>query len=381
MIERPLDEITESDVQALIDNDVLEGKRLEYKRELPDTRGERKTFVQEVTSLSNTQGGDLIYGIEEESDSGIPDALYDLEISDVDEEVGRLDDMIRNGVNPSIPEFEVRAVEVGSDEQVVIIRVQESFRSPHRVTLGGHDKFYGRSSNGKYQLDVDEIRRAMLLSETNAEEIREFRADRLAKIRGGNTPVEIPTSPSVAMHLIPIQAFTAGRDSQRIGSFDESDVPSTLQRQGRPHQYRYNIDGMMKSCPAEDPSSYVQFYKNGVIESVNSDVFWIDNEDILRFSAYMFRDILEYTLPNYTEYLQEKDVPLPLFLFISVIEAEGVEMSMPNHMRHLSGELDREMVLLPEFTIQEYADDHLAAIDDVMDNLWNAFGFPEEIDQ
>jgi len=381
MIDRPLEEITETDVQALIHNDVLEGKRLEYKRKLPGTRGERKALVQETTSFSNTQGGDLIYGIEEESDSGIPDAFYALEISDADAEEGRLDNIIRNGVNPSIPEFEVRAVEVDNDEHVVIIRVQESFRSPHRVTHGGHDKFYGRSSNGKYPLDVDEIRREMLLSETNAEEIREFRADRLAKIRGGNTPVEITTSPSVALHLIPLQAYTAGRDSQRIGLFDESEVPGTLQRTPRPHQHRHNIDGMVKSCPAnDDPYSYVQVYKNGIIESVNSNIFR-DDDGVLKFSAYGFRDRLEYTLPDYTEYLQENGVPLPLFLFISVIEAEGVEVSMPNHMRHLSGELDREMVLLPEFTIQEYVEDYPNTIDNVMDNLWNAFGFSEEIDQ
>ncbi len=78
MIEKPLDEVTESDLQDLIEHAVLEGKAIEYKQELPETRGDRKTLAKEASSFANTQAGDLIYGIEEDDNSGEPVDFHDL---------------------------------------------------------------------------------------------------------------------------------------------------------------------------------------------------------------------------------------------------------------------------------------------------------------
>ncbi|WP_176451320.1 helix-turn-helix domain-containing protein [Halorubrum sp. Ea8] len=379
MIEKPLDEITESDLQNLIEHTVLEGKTIEYKQEIPDTRGGRKTLVQEASSFANTQGGDLIYGIEEDDDSGEPVDFHDLEISDVDEEVGRLDSIIRDGVNPRIPGYDVKTVEVNSDKHVIIIRVRESFRSPHRVTLGGHDKFYARSSNGKYPLDVEELRREFILSETNAKEIRDYRADRLADIRANDTPVEITESPLVTIHLIPLRVFSAGRNSRVIDSFDVRDSPDSLQRQERPHGNRHNLDGLVKYCPSDDPSAYVQVYRNGIIETVNGFPFGpLSDDGENTFSALVVREMLEHTLPNYVEFLEEEDVPVPIFLFISLIGAEGIEIETPVRRPNMSGTLDRDMALLPEVAIQDYSDSTEEIVDQVMEDIWNAFGFAEE---
>jgi len=381
VIEKPLDEVTEADLQDLIDHAVLEGKTIEYKQELPETRGDRKTLAKEASSFANTQGGDLIYGIEEDDDSGEPVDFHDLEMSDVDEEVGRLDSIIRDGVNPRIPGYDVKAVEVNSDEHVIVIRLRESFRSPHRVTLGGHDKFYARSSNGKYPLDVEELRREFILSETNAEEIRDYRADRLADIRANDTPIEITDSPLIGIHLIPLRAFSAGRNSRVIESFDVFDAPDSLQRQERPHGNRYNLDGLVKYCPSDEPSAYIQIYRNGIIETVNGFPFgasFDDGEDT--FSAPVVREMLEYTLPDYLEFLEEEDVPLPVFLFVSLIGAEGIEIETPVHRPEMSEVLDRNMALLPEIAIQDHSDSTDEMIDQVMEDIWNAFGFAEEPD-
>jgi hypothetical protein len=383
VIETPFDEISEADLQNLIDHPVLEGKTIEYKQELPQTRGDKKTLAKEASSFANTQGGDLIYGIKEDDDTGEPVEFNDLEISDVDEEVGRLDSIIRDGVRPRIPGYDVRTVEVNSDEHVVVIRVRESFRSPHRVTYGGHDKFYARSSNGKYPLDVEELRREFILSETNAEEIRDYRADRLADVRANNTPVKIADSPLVAIHLIPLRAFSAGRDSRIIDSFTPTEAPDSLQRKNRHHSSRYNLDGIVKYWPSnEDPiQAYAQTYRNGIIETVNGFPFnppTETEEDI--FSALVVREMLEYTLPNYLEYLEDKDVPLPIFLFVSLLGAEGVEIETPIHKPKMYGSLDRDVALLPEIAIQDYSESSEEIVDQVMKDIWNAFGIAEEPD-
>jgi hypothetical protein len=380
MIDKPLEEVSESDLQGLINNSVFEGKRLEYKQELPRTRGDRKALAQEASSFANTQGGDLIYGIKEDEDSGEPVEFHDLDISDVDEEVGRLDSILRDGITPRIPGYQVKTIELGGDEHVVIIRVRESFRSPHRVTLGGHDKFYARSSNGKYPLDVEELRREFLLSETNADKIRDFRADRLADIRANNTPVTIPDSPSVALHLIPFNAFSTGGEIRVIDSFDPRTAPGSLQRQDVSHEFRYNVDGIVKQWSSEDSGAYAQTYRNGTIETVNTFLFRIPKDVAERtFSAYILRNMLEHSLPTYLEFLEEEGVRLPVFLFVSLVGADGIEIEVPPDRPGQSGTMDRDMALLPEVVIQDYSTDVGEVVDQLMRDVWNAFGFAQEL--
>ncbi len=68
MIEKNLSAVSEADLASLIDNAVCESRNLEFKRELPDASDQGKVkFLRSVTSLANTSGGDLIYGIQAEN--------------------------------------------------------------------------------------------------------------------------------------------------------------------------------------------------------------------------------------------------------------------------------------------------------------------------
>lgn len=74
MIQKNIDEITEEDLQALIDNSVLESKSIEYKQSLPgNSDSEKKEFLADVSSFANASGGDLIYGIIEDRNTRIPE--------------------------------------------------------------------------------------------------------------------------------------------------------------------------------------------------------------------------------------------------------------------------------------------------------------------
>jgi len=67
MIPTDIDQITEEDLQALIDNSVIEGKTIEYKQSLPsNSDSDKKEFLADVSSFANASGGDLIYGIIED---------------------------------------------------------------------------------------------------------------------------------------------------------------------------------------------------------------------------------------------------------------------------------------------------------------------------
>ena len=71
MISKNIDQIIENDLKALIDNSVLEGKTIEYKQSLPsNSDSDKKEFLADISSFANASGGDLIYGIIENRNTG-----------------------------------------------------------------------------------------------------------------------------------------------------------------------------------------------------------------------------------------------------------------------------------------------------------------------
>ncbi len=166
----------EEDLQALVDNSVLECKTIEYKQALPsNSDSDKKEFLADVSSFANASGGDLIFGITSDKKTGTPKSLEGLSIENSDQEILRLENMIRGGIEPRIPSVTTKPIKLSNSKFALVIRIPKSWISPHRVILGGHDKFYSRSSNGKYPLDVGELRIAFNLSETVTERIRNFR--------------------------------------------------------------------------------------------------------------------------------------------------------------------------------------------------------------
>ena len=206
MIAKNIDQITEEYLQALVNNLVVERKTLEYKQALPgNSDKEKKEFLADVSSFANTSGGDLIYGIIEDKKTGTPKSLDGLDSENIDQEILRLDNIIRTGIQPRLPLVTISPpIPLKNSKVALIIRVPKSWISPHRVTFGGHSEFYSRSSNGKYPLDVGELRVAFNLSETITERIRNFRLDRISKLLANETPVPFYTTPKTVLHLIPI---------------------------------------------------------------------------------------------------------------------------------------------------------------------------------
>jgi hypothetical protein len=64
-LSKPLEAIEESDLQALVDNQVSEHKTIEYKEALlGNADGDKKEFLADVSSFANESGGDYRVYIE-----------------------------------------------------------------------------------------------------------------------------------------------------------------------------------------------------------------------------------------------------------------------------------------------------------------------------
>src|SRR3972149_3327791 len=186
------DQIDEACLQRLIATGAAEARDIEYKSATyggnDDARAE---FLADVSSLANTVGGDLIIGMA--ANNGIPTALAPL-MTDIEKECLRLDSMARDGLEPRIPNLQIKAVPLLECGAAIVIRIPRSYNPPHRVVFKGKNRFWARSSAGKYEPDVDELRTLFTLAPQLADRIRGFRADRIAKIAAGEAPAVLTGS-------------------------------------------------------------------------------------------------------------------------------------------------------------------------------------------
>lgn len=209
MIPKPLERVEGTDIDLLLAGNVQEGRAIDYKRDLPGgSDSDRKEFLADVSSFANTVGGDLVIGIDEAG--GLPTRIVGAVAADLDEDIRRLDGIILSGLDPRI-RYAIRPVPSSGRVTVLVIRIEQSWIGPHRVTLKGHDKFYARNSAGKYALDVEELRRAFLYNATVVKRIRAFRAERLIEISRDQTPVAVRQGARLVLHFVPQEAFSTSR--------------------------------------------------------------------------------------------------------------------------------------------------------------------------
>ena len=130
MVNKYLDKIELTDLEQLQSNAVLEGKTIEYKKQLPtNSDADRKEFLADISSFANASGGDLIFGITEEN--GSPKSINGVEIENVDEEIRKYENIIRDGIEPKIV-FATRAVNVSGKKFVFLFRINKSWTGPPR---------------------------------------------------------------------------------------------------------------------------------------------------------------------------------------------------------------------------------------------------------
>jgi predicted HTH transcriptional regulator len=108
MIDKPLEQITYADLDRFVQEKWPEGKTVDYKRDLYGGKDEdKKELLKDASSFANTEGGDILIGVDE--DKGLPIGIPGVTVADVDKEKLRLEEIIRRGLDPRI-EFAIHHV-------------------------------------------------------------------------------------------------------------------------------------------------------------------------------------------------------------------------------------------------------------------------------
>jgi Schlafen, AlbA_2 len=377
-LNKPILQLVVADLQELISNGVTERRNIEYKQALPGSNDDAKReFLADISSFSNTAGGHIIYGVTETA--GVPDALPGLAISDFDAEKLRLENLLRDGVSPRMPGIEIsERIALASGNSALVVRIPRSLLSPHMVTFKGLSKFYARNSAGKYQLDVSQLRSAFASSAAVTDRVRDFRADRIAKIGAGITPLNLIQGALVVLHVIPLTALESGQTfaaSELSDSFRPGDAFPIYSDNA--FATRINFDGLVLFASFGDGqvSSYLQAFRNGILESTSAEILYgAPHIHSSRLEGHLVRK----SLPSYLKCLQKLQIAPPIFLGLSLIGVANHTMERPHHSYlHQGHVFGRDILLLPEVMLETYDANVAITMKPVFDSIWNAAGSAE----
>jgi hypothetical protein len=378
MLSKAPGESTPADLDQLRENRVRESRTLEFKLDYGRADGktrrlndaEKKEFLADVSALANSGGGDLVIGIREESGEAVEVVGMDLE--DPDAELNKLENILRDCLEPRLPNPSFGHVQLENGRQVFIIRAPRSWIGPHRVTMD--QKFYARNSAGKYAMDVSELRQAFTLAEALVDRVRRFRHERLALISANEAMVPLMEGPKVVMQIVPLSAFASSTQIQ----FRQNEWVGPLGSPGS-FNFRYALEGQgTYSGDEHSPDgcrSYSLLFRSGIIEGVGHVGNHFDQTDQFVYAADI-EGPLAYDAPLMLQRLRKEEVEGPFYVFLSLLGVKGRSMHVGGHraLLHSPKPIRTDTLLFPEIVLPTAAIDD-GAIRPICDMVFNAFGF------
>lgn len=314
MLPTNLDDLTPEDIQSLVDSEIAEGLRLEYKQQLPkDESDDKRKFLYRIAAMANAAGGDIIFGIVDKDgpdgqNTGIAARLSGMKIPNAQKAIEPLAHLIRDSIMPRLSGVTMKTVSCPQGD-VLLVRVPPSWSKPHMVTIGKVDKFYIRTAIGSSPMSIDEIRRAFSEQGELRETIGRWRAHRVDLIEQKRGPVVLSEQVIMLFHVIPEDAFAPGpfTEAWRIPEREKKAVHVVNGN----HYQQYNADGYLchssravAGPPQESDGywSYTQLFRSGIAEYAFSNFFYqpsgsnrrmIVGQVVEQQMVYCYKDAIE----------------------------------------------------------------------------------------
>jgi hypothetical protein len=384
LLHLPADAIDETHLRRLIAGKAVETREIDYKRDrYGGADKDAGEYLADISSFANTVGGDIIIGMA--ARAGVPTAIVPLQI-DIDAETLRLEQLARTGLQPRIFGFTIRQIPV-SGGAVLLLRIPRSYNLPHRIIRqgAGHHRFWARSSAGKYEPNVDELRTLFVRAPQLAERIRDFRLERVARIAADDVPVRIGSPPTLILHVMPFSAFDTRIELPLVGL----EIYSLFPPLGSPsaQNVRINVDGLLGLSNRDQSAvqrAYAQAYHSGIVESLWSGI--ADGEGTeqspLRLRALRVdATIVQYAHAYIRSLLQLGCAP-PFAVLVSLIGVKGLSYSFADASAFFEDEansLDRDQFHFTEVVIENLpasAGDLALQLRPLLDQTANAAGRP-----
>ncbi len=382
LFDKPLDLITEDDLVSLTEGPDREGYRegyqIEYKQAVTfKDKQDKLDFLAAVTSFANSVGGDLLIGIT--AVSGVPVAIAGWEGIDVDQEKQRIENLLRDQVEPRIS-FRIREIRLRNGNVAILIRVPWSWAQPHMVRMDQVNRFYYRHSAGKNPMNVSQLRAAFALTTRLEEQIATFRRERITGIKDGVaghlTP---PPGAIVIVHLVPFEYFRSGftLDLEAAMKHAQGGQGGILPLGTGSNGHRYSLDGIYCFDEAHPCNAYTLIFRNGVMEAANRKLFVAYEGRKLIPCGELVRVVLNHVTSAIALY-QKLNVPPPLVAIMTLLGVGDHEFATgAGRSGYYPHPVDRDDLLLPEALVQDFSTPPVDICRPIFDALYNAAGYPK----
>jgi hypothetical protein len=384
MLPLSLASINEARLLELCESECQESQTLEFKRELPGKQDQDKHEIcKDVVALANTEGGDLVYGIEEKD--GVAGTIVGIITESADAAIRRINQVLDAGIEPRIHGLRIQQIPV-SEGYVLILRVPASYDGPHCIRTNSNNKqqrrFVMRNGTMVSDMSYDQIRGAFDRTATLAEQARRFIATRRELIAKGETPVPLMSGPQLVVHLVPISGL-AGRMTVDLRQIKEKDSIEFHRYYWDCSRSIFNLDGLVfypSRMGKDGYSGYNHIFRTVSLESVeirgsvqkNSQ----DNEMRIVSPSQLSRFFYQSAKKS-LEKVKSWGFTGPSLLGFSILNVKDYELEVGdiNDPFRLPSAADRPHLTPSEVWIEDIDTvDIDSVIRPLLDTLWQAFG-------
>lgn len=340
MFLKSFDKLTAEDVQELVETETYEHARLDYKGGHPakwrektervEQEKEKLNFLKDVISMANRRGGDIIYGVFSDSNTGKPEIAKGFEETNWDSLERDLTDLIRQYIEPALT-VQIRELERDEGQPLLVVRVPESWKKPHAVRMDEKWTYFMRVGKANRPCELEEIRQMYTGWQGIERKLEEFRNDRLAALAQDEGPVRMEVELGeddprrfVLVHVIPVERFARGE--QIDVRHEVNEPPGWLQPLGTTGagEPRYTSLGrvMFNGKTRKDSrvlgraSTYAMWMRNGGIEACYS----IEGDEV--HPNAVVRD-LKYIMGNWKRGLEHHGIDGPFFFATCLLGWKG----------------------------------------------------------
>lgn len=376
-------DINIEDINSLVENSVCENKSLEYKRELNiGTDAEKKEFLADVSSFANSTGGDIVFGVEEDGEEKIPTEVCGITYENEDKLIRKLEDFIRQSIQPIILDIEYKVIEIKENICVLIIRVPQSLIAPHRVEYKGTDKFYTRNNKGKYAMDISELRLAFNSGLDLNKRITDFKMNRYYELISNRNQVLCDDKPIFVVHYIPISAFNNSLKLFNVTEIKQAMNDSNSRIFGNTCQKSITIDGISMRYNQYNQKSFAHYKNNGIVEKATSDFFEKDYTYENRMPKVTIdmiygNDIINEFINDFNEikkFYKQLNVNTPIIISCSFLNSMNYTIPTYGLFSTTLGKIDRDILCINDLYIDNMNDSTEQILKPIFDSIWNACG-------
>lgn len=217
------------------------------------------------------------------------------------------------------------------------------------------------------------------LASNTQERMRDFILRRTEVIRRQQGPVILVGRGTLIAHILPLAAFGQPNPIAPESVFK-------LQHKFRPigdfggFSPGYNLDGFINRSGGDQCKSFVQVFRNGIVEAARTDIMGDYNQHAILYPDFAGQQLVD-AIPLFFDALKALDVPPPYVVSVSYLGIGGSHLGLRGYDRYIERVTpfpNTEPLLLPEIVFDDAPADNqelAKAMRPAFDAIWNAAGF------